>query len=76
MSRDKTARVGDISHKECTVFISCLAEVRVVPIARIRRCTADNETRFEDACLRCKALIVDQLRLRVKCVREGLEVDR
>lgn len=67
--------MGDIGHEKCTMLISGLAQGGILPIARVRRCTADNETRLVDACLRGKAVVVDQLSLRIKSVRERLEVN-
>ena len=75
LSSDKSARVRDVSHEECTMLIASSAQLGVVPVSWIRRSTTDDKTRFEEARLLGELSVVNELRSRVKTVRERLEVD-
>ena len=76
LGSDQAACVRDVGHEERALFVRRLAEGRIVPITRVRRCTADDEPRLEQTCLRCEPLIVNELCRRVESIRKGLEVDR
>lgn len=69
-SSNETARVRYISHEECAMLVSDSPQRLVVPIAGVRRGTADDETRLVDLGKRREVLVVDELRCRVKAVGE------
>ena len=74
-SGDETASVGDVGHKERAVLVRSFPEGLVVPITRVRRRTADNETWLVDLRELLQAGVVDELGRGVKTIRKGLEVD-
>ena len=74
-SGNETTGVRNVCHKERAVLIRGCPEGLVVPITRVRRCTADNETRLVDLCELLQAGVVDELGRGVKTIRKGLEVD-
>ena len=76
LGRDKTACVRNISHQERAMFVRRLAEVRIVPVTRVRGSTTNDKTGLEDTRLLSETAVVDELRCGVETVREGLEVDR
>ena len=57
------------------MLVGDLAERLVVPVAGVRGGTADEQTRLVDLGELRDALVVDELRLGVERVGEGLEVD-
>ena len=74
-SSHKTARVSDVGHEERAMLVSNLAESLVIPVAGVRRGTADDQAGLVDLRQRRNVLVVHELRRRVKTVGERLEVD-
>lgn len=74
-SGDETARVCDIGHEVRAVLVRDRAEGLVVPVTRVRGCTADEETGLVNLRKPGDTLVVDQLGRGVEAVRERLEVE-
>jgi len=67
--------VSYVTHQPSLLLICSRTEILVVPITRVRRCTADDESRFEDLRGFVDGIIIDELGLRHERVRQRLEVD-
>ena len=65
----------NVRHKPGAFPLCYLLQCTVVPIPRVRGCTTDNKTRFEDFSLGVEPSVVDEVRGRCSGVGEGLEVD-
>lgn len=75
-SSDKAAGVCNVRHEVRAMLVRDSTQRLVVPVARVRGRTADEQTRLVDLCELGHALVVDQLRLGVERVGKRLEVDR
>jgi hypothetical protein len=74
-SSNQAGCVGYVTHQPSLLLICGRTESLVVPVTRVCRCTADDESRFEDLRSFVDAFIVDELGLRHERVRQRLEVD-
>lgn len=73
-SSNKSTRVGNVSHEECTMLISGCSKFTVIPVPRVRRSAANDQFGFEETGLRSQRVVVDQIRFTVDTVRKGLEI--
>ena len=74
-SSDQSTRVRDIGHKIGSMLIGRRAEVFVVPITGIRRCTTDYQSGLKEFGISLEFLVIYELGGRIEAVRKGLEVD-
>lgn len=73
---DQPACVSDIRHHISALPVTNGLDRGVIPVSGISGSTADNQTGLENLCLLGQGLVIDELRRRVKSIRERLEIDR
>ena len=75
LSSNETTGVGNVSHEPGAFARGDFLQFGVVPVARVGRSTADDETGLKDFRLRGEANIVYQVGLWGDGIRKRLEVD-
>jgi hypothetical protein len=74
-SGNQARSVSHIAHQESTLIVGDLPEVLIVPIARVCRGTANEQSRLKNFGGLFELRIINQVRRHVKAVRQRLEID-